>query len=104
MTAPRALVVLAVRAAAAAPATSLTVNLATPGHDVRAVHGVSQGPVVEAAWLDHMPRSISEDQDFASNFAAADVPAVRVHGMGCVDMDQLWAPTPRGTRLVQFRA
>ena len=30
--------------------------------------------------------------NFTSGFNRTAVPSVRVHGMGCIDMDQLWKP------------
>ena len=51
-----------------------------------------RGPLVKKAWLVHIPRQNARSLDWTAGFARASVPAVRVHGMGCVDMDLLWLP------------
>jgi hypothetical protein len=75
-------------------AVSIDFSVATgPGGVVSRMHGISQGPIIKAAWLDHMPRQPTTT-NFTAGFARSEVPSVRVHGMGCIDMDQLWRPYP----------
>ncbi|QDZ25513.1 hypothetical protein HOP50_17g80550 [Chloropicon primus] len=62
--------------------------------NVQAVHGISQGPKFEKGWDSHMPDGRNRAaKDWTSGFKRAAVPSVRVHGMGCVDMDHLWRPS-----------
>jgi hypothetical protein len=77
----------------ALPPANVTVDASRPLWPVRAVHGVCEGPVIEADWLANMPRQkISHDE--TGGFKRSAVPAVRTHGTGCVDMDRLWKPYP----------
>jgi hypothetical protein len=65
------------------------------GGYIRSMHGVSQGPVQEIDWLRNIPRPNKERKDWTAGFNRTAVPAVRTHGMGCVDMDRLWNPYPK---------
>ena len=78
--------------------TTLTIDVGapTPGSAVGAIHGISQGPHLEGSWLSHLARPIHADGDWTAGIARAGVPTVRTHGMGCLDMDQLWRPCSGG--------
>ena len=59
------------------------------------VLGVNQGPHIEGKWLQHLPRK-KVSGDWTAGMARVSTPMVRTHGMGCVDLDQLWIPCSGG--------
>ena len=81
-----------------APPTTVTIDAgAALGSAVSSLMlGVSQGPHIQSSWLSHEFGHGKYDGDWSAGMARVGVPSIRTHGMGCVDLDQLWIPCSGG--------
>ena len=71
----------------------IRVNASNDDGIVPAIHGTTNGPVVRKRWNPPCENK-QGDSDWSAQFRESNIPSVRMHDSGALDMDSIWRPWP----------